>query len=241
MEIVKQEIEIPTGQERMSCHVARPASGGPYPALVVVMEVFGLNDNIRNLADRFASEGFVTLAPHLYFRVPGKNVAGYSEMPDAFKLAASLNDDQVVADMGACIDYLKTQKDVKPKFGVTGFCMGGKITFLTACRNNAVDAAVPFYGGGMVTAQPGRKAPIEYVNQLRAPVLAFFGGKDAFIPAADVEKFRAETQRAGKNVEIVLYPEADHGFMCDERPSFHPTHSKEAWSRAVEFFKRNLG
>jgi carboxymethylenebutenolidase len=241
MEIVRQEIEIPTGQERMSCHIARPASGGPYPALVVVMEVFGLNDNIRKLADRFAGEGFVTLAPHLYFRVPGKNVVGYSEMPEAFKLAASLNDDQVVADMGACIDYLKTQKDVKPKFGVVGFCMGGRITFLTACRNSAVDAAVPFYGGGMVTAQAGRKAPIEYVNQLRAPVLAFFGGKDAFIPAADVEKFRSETQRAAKAVEVVLYPDADHGFMCDERPSFHPTHSKQAWGRAVEFFKHNLG
>jgi carboxymethylenebutenolidase len=204
-----------------------------------VMEIFGLNDNIRNLTDRFAAEGFAALAPNLYFRTPD-NVVGYGELPAAFKLAATITDDGLMRDMGAAIDYLKTRKEVKPRFGVVGFCMGGRITFLTACRNPEVAAAVPFYGGGMVTEQPGKPAPISYVGNLKAPVLAFFGGKDAFIPPSDVEKFRAETQRAGKAVEVVLYPDADHGFMCDERPSHHPGHAPEAWAKTVDFFKRHL-
>jgi carboxymethylenebutenolidase len=239
MQVLKQEIEIPVGNEKMPCHIACPESGGPYPAIVVVMEIFGLNDNIRNLTDRVAAEGFVALAPNLYFRTPN-NVVGYGELPEAFKLAATTTDDGLMRDMSAAISYLRTRKEVKPKFGVVGFCMGGRITFLTACRNSEVDAAVPFYGGGMVTEQPGKPAPISFVNNLKGPVLAFFGGKDAFISAGDVEKFRTETQKAGKAVEVVLYPDADHGFMCDERPSFHPQHSKEAWGRTIDFFKRNL-
>ena len=100
---------------------------------------------------------------------------------------------------------------------------------------------VPYYGGGMVNApKPGAKAPIDYVENLRASVLAFFGGKDAFIPLSDVDKFRDALNKAGKQADVVLYPDADHGFMCEERPSFHPTHSKEAWAKTIAFFKQHL-
>ncbi len=89
--------------------------------------------------------------------------------------------------------------------------------------------------------QPGAKPPIEYVDGLRAPVLAFFGGKDAHIPLTEVDAFRDALKKAGKQAEVVFFPEADHGFMCDERPSFHPVHSKEAWARTIAFFKEYLG
>ncbi len=241
MEAISQEVSISTDAEKMPAHIARPATGGPYPALVVAMEAFGLNDQIKRITNQFASEGFVAIAPNLYFRLDN-NVVGYNDLPGAFRLMGSIKDDQVVADMGAAIDYLKTQKDVKPAFGTVGFCMGGRISFLTACRNSNVKATAPYYGGGMVTSrQPGVKAPIDYVEGLKAPVLAFFGGKDAFIPLTEVDAFRDALRKAGKPAEVVLYPDADHGFMCDDRPSFHPSHSKEAWAKTIAFFKHNLG
>lgn len=239
MEIVSQELTVKTGNENMPCYIARPSSGGPYPGLVVVMEAFGLNGNIRNLTGRFAAEGFVAIAPNLYFRQPN-NVVGYDDLPGAMRLMGTLKDDQVVADMTAAINYLKTLKEVKPKFGTTGFCMGGRVAFLTAARNPDVYATVPFYGGGMTRSQPGGKAPVDYAGNLKGPVLAFFGGKDAFIPVTDVDQFRDALKKAGKPAEVVLYADADHGFMCDERPSFHPEHAKEAWPKAISFFKQNL-
>jgi carboxymethylenebutenolidase len=241
MDIVKQDLTVQTGNEKMPCHLARPASGGPYPGLVVVMEAFGLNDNIRNLTDRFAAEGFVAISPNLYFRQPN-NVVGYDNLPGAIKLMGSLNDDQVVGDQTAAINYLKNMKEVKPRFGMTGFCMGGRVAFLTAVRNSDVNATVPFYGGGMTRAgQPGGKAPIDDAANLKGPVLAFFGGKDAFIPMAEVDKFRDALNQGGKPAEIVLYADADHGFMCDDRPSYHAAHAKEAFAKTVAFFKQNLG
>lgn len=241
MEIVKQDLTVQTGSEKMPCHLARPASGGPYPGLVVVMEAFGLNDNIKGLTDRFAAEGFVAISPNLYFRQPN-NVVGYDNLPGAIKLMGSLNDDQIVADMTAAINYAKTMKEAKPRFGTTGFCMGGRVAFLTAVRNPDVYATAPFYGGGMTRAgQPGGKAPIDYAGNLKGPVLAFFGGKDAFIPMAEVDKFRDALNQAGKPAEIVLYADADHGFMCDERPSYHAAHAKEAFGKTVAFFKEKLG
>jgi carboxymethylenebutenolidase len=241
MEVSSSEINVRTGSESMPCHIARPATGGPYPALVVVMEAFGLNTHIKSITDRFAGEGFVAIAPNLYFR-QSNNVVGYGDLPGAFRLMGSLKDDQVVADMGAAIDHLKGLKEVKPHFGTTGFCMGGRVAFLTACRDSRVNATAPFYGGGMVTSRdPNAKPPIAYVEGLKAPVLAFFGGKDAFIPITEVDKFRDSLKAAGKQAEIVLYQDADHGFMCDDRPSHHPQHAKEAWAKTIAFFKTHLG
>jgi carboxymethylenebutenolidase len=240
MEVVSSQVTVPTGSEQMPSHLARPSSGGPYPGLVVVMEAFGLNDHIRNITNRFAAEGFVAIAPNLYFRTPN-NVVGYNDLPGAFRLMGSINDEQVVTDMSASIAFLKGQQNVKPSFGTTGFCMGGRIAFLSACRIPEVKATVPFYGGGMVSSrQPGVKPPIEYADGLKAPVLAFFGGKDAFIPLAEVDQFRDTLRKVGKTAEVVLYPDADHGFMCDDRPSHHPVHAKEAWTKAIAFFKQNL-
>ena len=241
MDVVSNSINVKTGSESMPCHLARPVTGGPYPALVVVMEAFGLNDHIRSITDRFAAEGFVAISPNLYFRTDN-NVVGYNDLPGAFRLMGSIKDDQVVADMGAAIEHLKSLKEVKPNFGTTGFCMGGRVAFMTACRNSNVKATVPFYGGGMVSSrQPDVKPPIEYVAGLKAPVLAFFGGKDAFIPLAEVDKFRDALKAAHKEPEVVLYADADHGFMCDDRPSHHPTHAKEAWTKTIAFFKQHLG
>src|ERR1700691_5890088 len=115
MEVVSSEVSIRTGAERMPAHLARPASGGPFPALVVVMEAFGLNDQIKRITNQFAAEGFVAISPNLYFRQPN-NVVGYNDLPGAIKLMGTVTGDQLVADMGAAIDPLKAMKEVKPAF-----------------------------------------------------------------------------------------------------------------------------
>ena len=251
MEIVKQEVMVPTGNEKMPCHLARPASGGPYPALVVLIEAFGLNDHIRRMTERFAAEGFVAIAPNLYFRFPD-NVAAYDNLAGAFRLrellvgaadssVAAQKYERVLADVTAAINYLKGMKEVKPRIGTVGFCMGGTLAFFTACRNRDVAATAPFYGGGMVTSrQEGVDPPIKYASGLKGPVLAFFGGKDAHIPVTDADKLRDELKKAGKQAEVVLYADADHGFMCEDRASHHPAHAKEAFAKTVAFFKQNL-
>src|SRR5713226_1440019 len=134
MDVSSQEVNLKTGSESMPAHLARPKSSGPYPGLVIVMEAFGLNQHIKNITDRFAAEGFVAISPNLYFRQPN-NVVQYNDLPGACRVMGALNSDQVIADMCAAINHLKGQKDVRPTFGTVGFCMGGNLSFTTACRN----------------------------------------------------------------------------------------------------------
>ena len=234
-------INIPRGASSMRCHLALPAGGGPHPGVIIAMEAWGLNDQIKRTADKFAAEGFAAIVPDLYFRQPD-NLAEYNDLPKAFRLMGTLKDDEFVADMSAALDYMKGRKDIRPSFGTTGFCLGGTVSFVTACRNAAVKATAPFYGAGMLI-QPGSggKARSEYVRDLRAAVLGFFGGLDAFIPISDVEKLREVLKQEGKDAEIVLYPDADHGFMNEDRPSYHPAHAAEAWAKTVSFFQHRLG
>ena len=241
METASELVSVERGTGSMTCYLARPASAGPHPALMIAMEAWGLNDQIKRMADRFAHEGFVAIVPDLYFRQPD-NVADYNDLAKGFRLMATLKDDEFVADMGAALQYLKGRKDVSPKFGTTGFCLGGSVSFITACRNSEVSAAAPFYGAGMLAATPGSggKARSEYVPGLKAPVLGFFGGLDAFIPASEVEKLRAFLSKEGKQAEIVVYPDADHGFMNEDRPSYNPVRAAEAWQKTVAFFNAHL-
>lgn len=240
MESVSELVDIDRGTGSMKCYLARPATAGPHPALIVAMEAWGLNDQIKRIADRFAREGFVAIVPDLYFRQPD-NVADYNDLAKGFRLMATLKDDEFVADMGAALLYLKGRKDVSGKFGTTGFCLGGAVSFVTAGRNPEVNAAAPFYGAGMlITPGPGGRARSEYVSGLKAPVLGFFGGLDAFIPASEVEKLREVLSKEHKQAEIVLYPDADHGFMNEDRPSYHPVHAAEAWQKTIAFFNAHL-
>jgi carboxymethylenebutenolidase len=248
MNIVRHEISLQTPDGQMPCHLATPASGGPHPAIVVLMEGWELNDQLKRIADRMAAEGFVTIVPNLYWRHPD-NVVAYDNLQGGFRLMATIRYGEVVADVTTAIDHLKSLKHVKPRFGTTGFCMGGTLTFLTACRIPEIAATVPFYGAGMVTRPdwageppPGNdtEPPIKYVAQLNAPVLGFFGGKDSLIPIVEVDKLRDELKKAGKIAEIVLYEDADHAFMNEDRPSYHPEHARDAFAKTIAFFRQHL-
>jgi carboxymethylenebutenolidase len=240
MEITLGMVQVPAADGRMSASLARPLADGTYPGVVVVQEAFGLNAHIKDVAARLAREGYVTLAPDLYYREPNA-VVGYDNLPEAIRLMMALSDDNIVKDMGAAIAYLQQQPAVRAeRIGVTGFCMGGRVAFLTACLNPAVKAAVPFYGGGIGSARPPGKAPLDHAETLSCPVLLFYGEKDAFISLDEVERIKARLAELKRKAEVVVYPGADHGFFCNERASYHAASAKDAWSRLLAFFEKHL-
>ena len=217
----------------MPAYVARPAGAGPRPAVLVIQEAFGLNEHIKDVTRRVAGEGYVALAPDLFYRGGKGRTAGYDQLPKALELMGSLKDDEIVADVASAIAHLEKDATVRRgRIGITGFCMGGRVSYLAACAlPDKITAAVPFYGGGI---------PIDRTPTLRAPVLAFFGDADPFIPLDQVEKLRTEAARLGKTVEIVVYPGAPHGFFCNERDSYRPDAARDAWERTKTFFARHL-
>jgi carboxymethylenebutenolidase len=217
----------------MPAYLARPAGAGPHPAVLVIQEAFGLNEHIKDVARRVAGEGYVALAPDLFYRGGKGRTARYDDLPKALELMGALDDDGIVADVASAIAHLRKDPTVRgDRIGITGFCMGGRVSYLAACAlPNDVAAAVPFYGGGI---------PIDRTATLRAPVLAFFGDADPFIPMDQVEKLRSEAARLGKQVEIVVYPGAPHGFFCNERDSYRPDAARDAWEKTKAFFARHL-
>lgn len=244
MEITSATVHVRAEGGDMSAFLARPSTQATFPGVVVVQEAFGLNQHIKDVASRLAREGYVTLAPDLYYR-ESNAVVGYDNLPEAIRLMGTLADDAVVKDMGAAISYLQGQPGVRgDRVGVTGFCMGGRVAFLTACLNPAIKAAVPFYGGGigrvMQASARTPKAPLEYADRLRAPMLLFFGGDDPFIPPEEVESIKTRLAALHKDAETVVYPGAPHGFFCNERESYRADAAKDAWERMLTFFARHL-
>src|SRR6266481_79934 len=185
MEITSGMVQAQGEAGALPAFLARPTAAGKHPGVVVVQEAFGLNAHIKDVASRLAREGYAALAPDLYYRETNA-VVGYDNLQEAIRLMMGLADDKIVKDMGGAITYLQQQPFVRAeRIGVTGFCMGGRVTFLTACMNPAVKAAVPFYGGGIGNVQPSErtpKAPLDSAEKLSAPLLLFFGENDPFIP-----------------------------------------------------------
>ena len=230
MNVQSEMIEVPGG---MPAFVARP-DGGPRPAVLVIQEAFGLNAHIKDVTQRIAAEGYVALAPDLYWRGgKGRSVA-YDDLAEAIRIMQTLKDGEIVTDVGNAIAYLEKQPTVRAdRIGITGFCMGGRVSYLVACElADKIKAAAPFYGGGI---------PVDRTAKLKAPVLAFFGEKDAFIPLEFVEQLRREAAAQKKLVEIVVYPGADHGFFCNERASYNAKAAADAWQRLKTFFATHLG
>lgn len=245
MDVAATMIQVPVDGESMPAYFVEPRGAGPFPAVIVVMEAFGLNDHIKSVAERLAREGYVTLAPDLYHRVSPNTVVGYDNLPEAIRLLTSLADSDILRDMNACVAFLQNCPQVRrDRIGVTGFCMGGRVAFLAACRNPAIRAAVPFYGGSIGSVmQPSEKtpkAPLEYADQLQGAMLLFFGEADPFIPLEEVRRIESRLQELGKQAEVIVYPGAPHGFFCDERDSYRADAAADAWRRMLEFFNRHL-
>ena len=233
MDVKSELISIPTPAGRMPALQAMPAGAQGLPAVIVVQEAFGLNDHIKGVAKRLAAEGYVTLAPDLFYRGGAGRTAGYNELPKAIEMMTQLKDADIIEDVSAAVSHLEQEPAAGPgRIGIMGFCMGGRVSYLAACAlGDRIRAAVPFYGGGI---------PVERTDGLACPVLALFGEDDPYIPLTQVAHLRAEASRLGKRVDVVVYPKAPHGFFCDERDSYRPEAAADAWKRARAFFAQHL-
>lgn len=243
MEIRTERLEIPVGDGRMGAFLARPTDATPRPGVIVWMEIFGVNAHIRDVTERVAREGYVALAPDFFHRsFPGLDV-GYDEkgMEVGMKGLTALDADQMSADARAAVAQLRALPGCTGKLGAMGFCIGGHMTYLTACETD-VAAAASFYGGGIAAPKgPGGKpSTLSRTPKLTGKLLCLFGGKDALIPLAQVDAIRQALAGAKKRHEVVVYDGADHGFFCDQRATYHAASAQDAWERVKRLFAEEL-
>lgn len=238
MDITASTIQLDTPEGNMDAYEARPKDGGTRPAIIVLMEAFGVNGHIKDVTERIAREGYIAIAPDLYHREPERVVA-YKEMQKAIGIMNRLQDAKVMEDVGAVLSHLKSRNYVKAgAIGVTGFCMGGRFTYLSAAHHNKdVKAAVSFYGGGIPMGNP---SPLARTGEIGCPIYLFFGAKDPLIPQDHVAQVNKALTDKGKSFMMKVYPEAGHGFFCNERESYHADSAKDAWDKFKSFFTQNL-
>jgi carboxymethylenebutenolidase len=221
-------------------YYVKPNTQGPHPAVIVIMEAFGLNDYIKSVCNRLARAGYAALAPDFYHGA----VYPYTDMGGAITKLKTLKDDVVMAEFGKGVEFLGKQLDTKRGgVGVIGFCMGGRYTFLAnAVQASNVKAAVSFYGGG-IAANPdplGRANLLGYVDKMNAPIMLMYGADDQSISAEEHQQVAAALSKAKKRYALNVFPKAGHGFFSDRRDSYNSEASSEAWAMTLSFFDQHL-
>jgi len=237
--IVAGETSIPSQGESMPAYHARPKeTEGPLPIVIVVQEIFGVHEHIRDICRRLALEGYLAVAPELYFRQGDPN--DYGDVPTLFsELVSKVPDAQVLADLDHVASWAARNGGDPHRLLVTGFCWGGRICWLYAAHNPQLKAAVAWYGkltGEKTLNSP--KHPVDIATDLNAPVLGLYGGLDTSIPLESVETMRHALRAANATAEIVVYPDAGHAFNADYRPSYHEESAKDGWQRMLAWFSQ---
>jgi carboxymethylenebutenolidase len=219
----------------MAAYTAIPNGQGPFPGLLLFQEAFGVNHHIRGLADRFADEGFVTVAPELFHRTAPQGFEGdYGNFASVAPHMKALTEKGLSDDVRAAAEWLRHQPSARPEAVASiGYCLGGRVSFL-ANTLLPLRAAVSYYGAGIAPEFLKRAA------SLAGPLLFFWGGRDQHIPPAQIETVLAGVKAAGKAFTNVVISEADHGFFCDERPSFNPGAARDAWALTTAFLHARL-
>lgn len=241
-----EEVELTVDGKPMSTFVAYPEASGPRPAVLVFQEIFGVNAHIKDVAQRVAREGYVALAPDYHHRAwqPGTTLPYNDEgMKRGMEVIPKLTADGVLADIDACLAYLKTRREANTaKLGAMGFCIGGHVTYLAAATR-PVAAAASFYGGGIATFAPGGgKKTIERTGDIKGKIVCFFGGEDPMIPAEQVAAIRKALADNEVRHEVVVYDNASHAFFRDPDPRmYREAAAKDAWERTKRLFKEELG
>jgi carboxymethylenebutenolidase len=239
MDVSSSTVQLNTSDGKMDAYVAQPKDGGSYPGVVVIQEAFGINDHIKKVTQRIAAEGYVAIAPDIFHRET-ERIIPYAEMPKAIATMQRVVDSKAMEDVGAAIAHLKSQNNVKAgSIGVTGFCMGGRLTYLAAAHHaNDVKCAVPFYGGAIPMGNP---SPLSRTREIKCPMLLFFGAKDQLIPKEQVDQIKAELTANKIAFQMEIYPDAGHGFFCDDRAmSYNEAAAKDAWEKTKAFFAQHL-
>lgn len=234
-------VQIKASDREIPAYVARPAKAGRRPCVVLVSEIFGLHEYIRDTARRLAKAGYVTIAPDFFVRAGDPSTM--TDFPAIMKIVATASDAQVNGDIGAALAWLKAQPFADAKrVAVTGYCWGGAVTWEAVAKFPEFKAGVAWYGrlsSGM-SQDPANKNPLDLAAELKAPVLGLYAEKDNGIPLTDVEKMKAALKAAGKTKsDIVVYPAAQHGFHADYRPSYKKDAAEDAWAKMLAFFKAN--
>jgi carboxymethylenebutenolidase len=230
-------ITIETADGPMSAFLAVP-DGEPRGGVVVVQEAFGLTGHIRRVTEALAADGWLAIAPALFHRSE-EQIFGYSDYDKLGPVIMTLTKETIEADVDAAIAELAARGIAEKATGIIGFCLGGSITLATAARCE-LGAAVTFYGGGLAEGRFGLDAGIDTAARLRTPWLGLYGDLDEHIPVDDVERVRVAAASCPIDSQVVRYAEADHGFHCDERPSFHAESSTDAWQRTLQFLGEHL-
>ncbi len=236
------EVTILSGDFKMPAYRAMPAGKKDLPVVLVISEIFGVHEHIADVARRFAKLGYLSIAPELFVRQG--DAQGYGEIGKLLsEVVNKVPDAQVMGDLDACVAWAKANAGDTARLGITGFCWGGRITWLYAAHNPAVKAGVAWYGhvlGAPSALKP--KNPIDLVGQLKAPVLGLYGAEDQGIPVAAVDQMKAALaagNAAAKASKVVVYPGAPHAFHADYRPSYKKDAADDAWKRCVAWFKAN--
>lgn len=222
----------------MEVYEALP-DGDAKGAVIVIQEAFGVNEHIRDVTRRMAAEGYHAVAPALFHRAGG-GTAPYDDFSKVMPLFEGMSDTGTTTDIDAVLEHLHGAGWSNSQVGLVGFCMGGRVSFLAAARRE-LGAVVGFYGGGIVTSRRPQLPPlIGEAATLKAPWLGLFGDQDEGIPVEDVEKLRTALEAASAPTEIVRYPAAGHGFLCDERDSYNEAAARDGWARTVDWFEAHL-
>jgi carboxymethylenebutenolidase len=226
-------VQFPSGTITVRAYVAMPKIGERRPAIIVVQEWWGLDDHMKDVARRYAAEGYVAIVPDLYSRL-NNEVVPLSKPNRAGELMAALKQEDGLKDLNATVAYLKSVPEVDAaRIGVTGFCMGGSYALLLACVNADIKATVPFYG-----QVPNPDTPLQ---KLVAPVLYIYGEDDGWITKADVQRLVAALKKYNKPGDVKTYPGAPHAFFNDTRKEvYRAAEAKDAWARALAFFRQHL-
>lgn len=234
------EVKIPVADGEMPAYRAMPAAGQAFPVVLVVQEIFGVHEHIKDLCRRLAKRGYLAVAPELYARQG--DVSKLTEIPEIIsKVVSKVPDAQVMSDLDATVAWArKSGQGNTAKLAVTGFCWGGRIVWLYSTHNPELKAGVAWYGRLVGQADPLHpKHPLELAASLKAPVLGLYGGADMGIPNDTVEQMQKALKEANKPSEIVLYPDTPHGFNADYRPTYRQMPAEDGWKRMLEWFKTN--
>jgi carboxymethylenebutenolidase len=235
--LIAGAVKIPVEGGEIPAYRAQPSSGTNFPTILVIQEIFGVHEHIQDVARRLAKLGYLAIAPELFVRQG--DVSKLSSVEEIRAVVAKVPDAQVLSDLDATLAWaVRSSQGNVDRVGITGFCWGGRITWLYAAYNPKVKAGVAWYGrlvGKSTTLTP--KHPVDIAPTLSVPVLGLYGGKDTGIPLESVEKVRALLKSGRSKSEIVVYPEAPHAFFADYRPSYRETEAKEGWKRLQEWFK----
>lgn len=233
------EVKIPVKEGSIPGYRAMPDAGGPFATILVVHEVFGVHEHIKDICRRLAKAGYFAVAPALYAREG--DVARLSNVKQIMQVVSKVPERQVASDLDATEAWARsTGKADTSKLGIVGFCWGGRQVWLYAAHNPQLKAGAAWYG---VLQRPKSEMtpdnPIDIVQRINAPILGLYGGADPGIPISQIDEMSAALKRAGKSSQIIVYPDTPHGFNADYRPSYRPVQAKDAWRRMLAWFKQH--